>query len=170
VDRVYASVDYVLSGVGVEILSTDSVAGTSAIDLTGNFQQNTLYGNAGNNILDGRDGSDTLKGYGGADSFVFGDPLGAMNIDTIGDFSVADDTIRLENAIFGAIVGTGTLTADQFINNTTGIASDSSDRIVYEADTGKLFYDINGNAAGGSIWFGRLDSGLTLTNADFFVT
>lgn len=167
-DSVYASVDYVLSGLNVERLLTNSTTGTAAIDLTGNAQANTLYGNAGNNILDGGGGSDTIKGYGGADSFVVRDALGS--IDKIADFNVADDTILLENAIFNAIVGTGTLTTGQFVANTSGIAADSSDRIIYETDTGKLFYDTNGNAAGGAVQFGLLSSGLALTNADFFIT
>jgi Ca2+-binding RTX toxin-like protein len=168
-DSVYASVDYVLSGLNVETLLTNSITGTAAIDLTGNAQANKLYGNAGNNILDGRGGSDTIKGYGGADSFVFRDALGASNIDTIVDFSVANDTIRLENAIFNAIVGTGTLTSGQFVANTSGTAQDSNDRIIYETDTGKLFYDSNGNAPGGATQFAAITPGLGLTNADFVV-
>jgi UDP-N-acetylmuramate dehydrogenase len=36
------------------------------------------------------------------------------------DFSVADDTIRLENAIFNTIAGIGTLTAAQFRANASG--------------------------------------------------
>jgi Ca2+-binding RTX toxin-like protein len=167
-DAVYASVDYVLAGLNVEVLSADSATGTAAIDLTGNAQANTLYGNAGNNILDGRGGSDSLRGYGGADSFVFRDALGS--VDKIADFSVADDTIRLENTIFNAIEGTGILTAAQFRANATGKAEDSSDRIVYETDTGKLFYDTNGIGAGGAVQFGLLSSGLALTKTDFFIT
>jgi len=168
-DRVFASVDYVLSGLNLETLSTDNVTGTAAIDLTGNAQANTVYGNAGNNILDGRTGSDTLRGFAGADSFVFRDPLGAANVDTITDFNVAADTIRLENAIFNAIVGTGTLSAGQFVANASGTAQDANDRIVYETDTGKLFYDINGSAVGGAVQFGVVSSGLALTNADFLI-
>jgi Ca2+-binding RTX toxin-like protein len=168
-DRVYASVDYVLTGLNVEILSTSNAASTAAIDLTGNAQANQVYGNAGNNILDGRGRSDTLTGYGGADSFVFRDAPKSSNIDTIVDFSVANDTIGLENAIFNAVVGTGTLTASQFVANASGTAQDSADRIVYETDTGKLFYDSNGNAAGGSIQFATLSINLALTNQDFFI-
>jgi len=168
-DRVFAAADYVLSGLNVETLSTSNVLGTAAIDLTGNAQANTLYGNAGNNILDGRAGSDTLRGFGGADSFVFRDPLGPTNVDTIIDFSVAQDTIRLENVIFNAIVGMGTLSAGQFVANVSGTAQDANDRIIYETDTGKLIYDSNGSAVGGAVQFGLVSSGLALTNADFFV-
>ena len=168
-DRVYASVDYVLTGLEVEILSTTTVAGTAAIDLTGNGQVNRLYGNAGNNILDGGFGSDTLTGYGGADSFVFRDELGPSNIDTITDFSTVDDTIWLDNAIFVLIDGTGLLATTQFRANTSGTAQDADDRVIYETDTGKLFYDGDGNAAGGAVQFGLLTAGLAVTNADFLI-
>jgi Ca2+-binding RTX toxin-like protein len=98
---------------------------------------------------------------------LFNTALGASNVDIVTDFNVAADTISLENAIFTAIVGTGTLTVAQFTANASGIAQDASDRIVYETDTGKLFYDSNGSAAGGAVQFAVLDSGLTITNADF---
>ncbi|MEY9787720.1 Ca2+-binding RTX toxin-like protein [Sinorhizobium fredii] len=96
-------------------------------------------------------------------------PNASSNADKIEDFSAADDTIRLENAIFTAISGTGTLTAAQFVKNTTGSAADASDRIIYETDTGKLYYDSNGNAAGGSVHFATISTNLSITNADFFV-
>ena len=48
-------------------------------------------------------------------------------------------------------------------------AQDADDRIVYETDTGKLFFDSNGGAAGGSIQFAVVSPGLALTNADFFI-
>jgi serralysin len=75
----------------------------------------------------------------------------------------------LENAIFTTIVGTGTLTAAQFVANATGTAQDADDRIVYETDTGSVFFDSNGNAAGGGVLFAVLTPGLALTNADFLI-
>jgi hypothetical protein len=39
--------------------------------------------------------------------------------------------------------------------------------IIYETDTGKLFYDSNGNAAGGSVQIALLGINLALTSADF---
>jgi Ca2+-binding RTX toxin-like protein len=169
-DKVLSNIDYVLeAGVHVEQLATTSGAGTSGIDLTGNEIAQTLIGNAGSNILDGKEGSDTLSGLSGMDFFVFSTALGATNVDTITDFSVVADTIQLENAIFTALTTTGTLSPDAFRANTTGLAAAASDRIIYETDTGKLFYDADGSGAGNGIHFATVTDGLAFTNADFVV-
>ena len=164
-----SSVNFTLAIGGGRTVETMTLTGAGNINGTGNAQANALNGNAGNNVLDGGAGADTLRGNGGADSFLFRDALGASNIDTIAVFSVAADTIRLENAIFTTIAGTGTLTAGQFTANTTGLATDSAHRIVYETDTGNLFYDTNGSAAGGSVLFAVITAGLGLNNLDFLV-
>lgn len=64
---------------------------------------------------------------------------------------------------------TGTLAAGAFQANTTGLAEDTSDRIIYETDTGKLYYDSNGSASGGSVLFAILSNKPALTEADFVV-
>ncbi|WP_428662811.1 hypothetical protein [Reyranella sp.] len=165
-DRVNSSVSFDLSGQYIERLT---LTGSSNINGTGNSLDNTLVGNAGRNFLNGGTGSDVLTGGLGADVFVFRSALGLSNIDTITDFDVAADTIQLDNAVFTAIAGTGTLSLAQFAANASGTAQDASDRIIYETDTGKLFYDSNGNAAGGATQFATLSPGLALSNADFSV-
>ncbi len=135
--------------------------------LTGNSGVNTLNGGAGNDFLNGGLGADTLTGGSGRDNFVFNTAL--TSVDKITDFSVKDDTIRLENAIFTALKTTGVLNAQAFTANAAGVAQDGLDRIIYETDTGKLIYDSNGNAAGGAVHFATLSAGLALTNADFLV-
>ncbi|MEQ1952390.1 calcium-binding protein [Mesorhizobium sp. CN2-181] len=169
-DRIAAAVDYLLgAGVHVEAMQTTSLTGTSGIDLTGNEIAQKITGNAGSNILDGKGGNDTLTSGSGKDFFVFSTKLGTGSIDTVTDFNVADDTVRLENAIFTALTTTGALAASAFRANATGLAGDSDDRIIYETDTGKLFYDANGSASGDSIHFATLTIGLGLTSADFVV-
>ena len=154
-----------------KLVSIEGVRGTDAADrLTGSSVANLLRGDGGNDFLAGALGNDTLVGGGGRDTFFFNTTLNATsNVDLIDDYSVADDTIRLENAIFTAITGTGTLTVAQFVKNSSGTAADASDRIIYETDTGKLFYDSNGNASGGRIHFATLDPNLALTAADFYI-
>ena len=154
-----------LGGKQVENLT---LGGSGNINGTGNSFANVLTGNAGANVLNGGDGADTMKGGGGSDTFEFTTSLVAGKIDTIMDFSV-DDTIRLSRAIFNTIVGTGTLSATQFVANASGTAQDANDRIIYETDTGKLFFDSNGSAAGGATQFAQLSSGLALTANDFSI-
>ncbi|MEQ1950780.1 calcium-binding protein [Mesorhizobium sp. CN2-181] len=169
-DKLLTNIDYALgAGVHVEQLATTSGAGVSGIDLTGNEIAQTVIGNAGSNILDGKEGSDSLSGLSGMDFFVFSTALGAANVDEITDFSVAADTIRLDGGIFASAGGVGGLAAGAFRANATGAAADASDRIVYETDTGKLFYDADGNGAGAGIHFATVAAGLALTNADFEV-
>ncbi len=155
-----------------------TLTGVLDINGTGNVLANVITGNSGKNTLSGRDGDDTLNGglgldklLGGAgkDSFFFNTALSSGNIDTITDFSVADDTIRLENAIFTALSKTGALAAPAFASNLTGLAGDASDRIVYEKDTGKLFYDADGSGSAAGIQFALLSKNLVLTEADFIV-
>jgi Ca2+-binding RTX toxin-like protein len=183
-DEVRSSVSFSLGGEFIEDLR---LTGNANINGTGNALANTLAGNSGNNRLNGEGGDDTLNGGDGADLLIGGagnDQLvggsgndeyrfnaalnAGTNVDTIG-FNVAADTISLENAIFTAIVGAGTLTAAQFFASASGTAQTASHRILYETDTGNLFYDNNGNAAGGRVQFAQLAPGLAVTNADFVI-
>ena len=60
-------------------------------------------------------------------------------------------------------------TAALFVANATGSAEDADDYVVYDTDTGKLFYDRDGNGAGEAIQFAALSAGLGLTNQDFLI-
>lgn len=171
------------------LINIEAVRGTENVDrLTGSAVANRLRGDGGNDILDGRAGNDqldggagndrlvggvgndTLIGGAGRDIFVFNTALNATtNVDVIDDFSVADDTIWLENAIFTALTTTGALASTAFVANTSGLAADASDRVIYETDTGMLYYDSNGSAAGGRVLIADLDPGLGLTALDFSV-
>jgi len=166
-DRVLASVSYALgAGVEVEILSTTNNAGTGAIDLTGNELVNTVAGNDGANVLDGKGGSDTLSGLGGADAFRFTSALGAGNVDTITGYSVADDVIHIDDAVFTGLAA-GALAAGAF--NTGAAATDADDRIIYNSATGALLFDADGNGAGAAVQFAMLSTGLAMTASEFLV-
>jgi serralysin len=168
-DKVAAGVSYTLSaGVHVEQMTTTSAGGTAAINLAGNEIGQTITGNAGANRLEGKGGADQLRGLGGADTFVFATKLGGGNVDAILDFSVPDDRFLLSDAIFTAL-DPGTLAASAFRANASGLADDDTDRIVYETDTGHVFYDADGSGAAAGIHFATITAGLALTNADFSV-
>ena len=152
---------------------------------TGNLLANVLIGGTGADTLDGREGNDTLVGRAGNDnltgglgddSFLFATALSQAGVDTITDFHTHSDPggehdrIRLDNAngIFSRL-SNGNLTAAAFWSSTTGTAHDSTDRIIYETDTGWLNYDSNGTANGGVTHFATIQAGLDLNQTDFFV-
>ncbi len=177
-DTVRATVSYQLkTGKEVEALTTTNNNGVDEVDLTGNGLMQTIVGNAGANILQGlggddylqgRAGNDTLVGGAGADKFLFNTALNAAtNVDTITDMTAGIDIIRLDDAFFAGIGAAGVLNADAF--HIGAAAADAQDRIVYNSATGQLFFDSNGNAAGGSTLFANLATGLALSNTDFHV-
>lgn len=154
-------------GANVENLT---YSGTSAFRGTGNALDNVIRGATGADILDGGLGSDSLFGGGGRDIFLFRSALGPSNVDNIADFNTLDDTIRLENAIFGGLPTTGTLSSSAFVTGTSAL--DASDRIIFDDTTGHLFYDADGSGAAAAIHFATLDlAGLTgpVTASDFVI-
>ncbi|MDQ6436865.1 calcium-binding protein [Mesorhizobium sp. LHD-90] len=138
--------------------------------LAGNGASNAIQGGLGNDTIRGLGGNDKLTGNSGKDIFVFDTALNAAgNVDAIADFKAVDDTVNLENAVFKALTATGALAATAFSANTTGLAGDADDRIVYETDTGKLFYDADGNGAGAAIHFATLTGLPAIAAGDFQV-
>ncbi|MFC7498644.1 hypothetical protein ACFQRC_05355 [Enterovirga sp. GCM10030262] len=180
-DRVRSSVDFALKG-NVENLA---LTGAQYIDGTGNGLANIIRGNDGGNILDGHSGNDLLDGgagddglHGGrgrdrldggtgSDSFFFDTLLRANEADTILDFSAADDSIRLDRAIFQGVEADGRLPNHAFRAGTT--AEDASDRILYDEATGDIFYDADGDGGAAAVLFAQVTPGTELTAADFFV-
>ena len=170
-------------GTAIEI---GRLEGSTRFFLTGNVQSNGLDGNGASNVLTGLNGSDRLEGNGGndrlwggagddllfggagSDSFVFDTALNASNnVDIIADFVIADDVIRLDDAVFSGIGGTGLLTPAAF--RIGAAAADANDRIIYNSVTGALIFDSNGNAAGGAVQFAEIGLNLALTRLDFVV-
>ena len=169
-DLVKSGIVYAL-GNNVEKLT---LTGTANLNATGNSLANTLTGNSGANKLTGSGGNDVLIGGSGGDTLLGGigndtlrggaandtltggdgsdffrfDTALSSNIDTITDFNYLNDTIQLDNAIFTRL-GLGTLSSGNYRENNTGAAQDANDYIIYEVDAGRLYYDYNGNAAGG---------------------
>jgi Ca2+-binding RTX toxin-like protein len=142
--------------------------------VTGGWGNDLISGGAGKDALDGGGGADTISGGAGRDTltgsvgpdrFVFDATLNALsNVDTISDFSAAQDEIALDADIFSAI---GTMTADAF--HVGGTAQDAEDRILYKKFTGALFYDPDGNGPEAAVKFAVLTGSPDITFADFIV-
>lgn len=184
-DTIASTVSYSLTGQYVEHLY---LKGSAAINATGNTQVNRLTGNAGANVLNagagddvltgnagndtliGGTGSDSLRGDAGRDAFRFAEAPSAANADKILDYNVADDTIQLDNAFMPALgATTGVLAATKFVANTTGLATTTAQRLVYDTDDGRLYYDADGSGAAARILLATMTKHLALTNADFVV-
>ncbi|NIX77161.1 cadherin domain-containing protein [Microvirga terricola] len=132
-----------------------------------------LGGGNGNDQLWGGLGKDVLTGGKGKDIFVFDTKLNKKtNLDKIVDFSVKDDTIWLDNAVFkklgkGTAVKPGKLNKAFFTIGDT--AKDNNDYLVYDSKKGVLYYDADGSGSGKQVEFATLKKGLKMTAADFFV-
>jgi Ca2+-binding RTX toxin-like protein len=185
IDTITSTISRSLAGYAtVENLALINLA--TALNGTGNNFNNTLAGNnfgnilsgglgndvlaagIGNDRLFGGPGNDSLSGGLNSDIFVFNTaPNATANRDAITDFSHVDDTIQLENAVFAKLTAAGPLNPAFF--RFGAAALDANDYIVYNQATGGLFYDVNGNGAGGAILFAVLNNKQPLLANDFAV-
>ena len=162
-------ITHVISGTGNNLNNT----------ITGNRHDNDLYGRAGNDALNGGlgedtlhggAGKDTLKGGMGRDVFVFDTkPNKATNLDRITDYNVKDDTVWLDNAIFTKVGSNGSLKSGAFWTNNTGKAHDKDDRVIYDKDSGVLYYDADGTGSGKAVAFTTISKNLPVTSKDIFI-
>jgi hypothetical protein len=179
--------DFILTGnAGEDIFignnGDDTLNGGAGNDrLFGNENNDTLNGGLGNDLLDGGSGNDVLNGglgldvlTGGAgnDRFVFDTQLGANNIDTVTDFDAggngnqSNDLIVLGSNIFGALGNS--LDANEFVINTTGVASTTGAQIIYNSQSGTLFYDADGIGGAAAVQFATIQNlAGTLDRSDF---
>ncbi len=131
----------------------------------------TLLGSNGIDTLDGGAGVDSLTGGDGADTFRFSAlQLGSTAADVITDFeSSGGDRLALDNGWFTALAD-GALGGSAFESVSSGGATASSTRIVYDTALGKLYYDADGSGTGyAAVWFATLTGAPTLTTTDFLV-
>ncbi|CAK0749471.1 serralysin [Gammaproteobacteria bacterium] len=175
-DVVRSSITYTL-GANIENLT---LTGSINNNGTGNTLNNTITGNQANNLLNGGNGDDTLNGGlgtdiltggAGSDIFRFGSALGSSNIDTISDFVSGQDNLYLDDVTFTNIGVTGHFNSadDRFYGSAAGVSHDATDRIIYDTDSGALFYDADGSGAGAAIQFAILTGHPTLSAIDIWV-
>lgn len=137
-DLVQSAVTYTL-GANVENLT---LTGTSAIDGTGNTQDNAITGNAANNTLSGGAGSDTLNGGAGIDTLVGG---------------IGNDTYYVDNAgdVVTELAGEGTDTVYAYVSHT--LAANVENLRLHT--TGAI--NATGNALNNALYAGDGDNVLT---------
>jgi Ca2+-binding RTX toxin-like protein len=134
--------------------------------LRGSKLGDQLFGDHRANYLDGYFGNDTLTGGSGRDFFDFRFSLGASGVDTITDFKHDRDTIRLDDAVFTAI-GSSLSKSEFYARAGASEAHDTSDHIIYDTSTGRLYYDADALGGRAAIHFATLAGRPTLGVADF---
>jgi serralysin len=153
-------------------LIENAIGGSAGDTITGNATANRLQGRAGGDKLSGRAGHDTLDGGAGRDKFVFNVAPGAADADKIVGFVAADDVIHLERTLFKSIAKADgvALKDSQFYASKSGAAHDRSDRILYDATDGKVYWDRDGDGtAFEAEHFATLKGHPALSAADFLL-
>lgn len=124
---------------------------STKLNLTGNALNNVLAGNLASNVLSSGDGDDTLIGGGGRDTmkgglgndvFVVDNALGTAIL--IADYATGDK-IGLAAKVFGDLFANGALKAG--VLGRQEVAATPEMKLLYNADTGLLAYDADGNGS-----------------------
>jgi Ca2+-binding RTX toxin-like protein len=164
-----SNVETITGGTGAD---TITITGSTAATINGGLGIDTLTGGNGNDTINGGLGNDILTGGLGNDTFVFNTTLSSTtNKDTIKDFTIGQDAIQLDHAIFASLTA-GALSADNFIANSTGKAADGNDYMVYNTTSGALWYDADGSGVGVAVQIALIGTATphpTLSAADFSV-
>jgi Ca2+-binding RTX toxin-like protein len=154
------------------------------IGANGQGVSNELLGGAGNDSLvsgglggdrlDGGTGVDTLTGAGSdpgeGENFVFSAAPGTANADIIVNFGQSS-RIVLDGAAMPQVGASGTFVAGdgRFAANSSGIAQDANDRVIYDTDSGQIWYDADGNGTGGAQLIATLQGAPGVTATDIVV-
>lgn len=162
------------SGTDTLIGINNYIGGSGLDSVQGNDLDNIIHGNAGNDLIRGNNGDDVLNGglgndllVGGLgkDTFVFDTEL-VKNTDTITDFKVVDDKIALSSSIFTSLASG--VNSTNFLVTTGTKAVNTTDHLIYQSTTGKLYYDQDGTGSLSSVHLLTL-SGLPAIDTDSFV-
>ncbi len=142
--------------------------GTSNFTGIGSSDANTLRGGIGADFLSGLDGDDSIIGGSGADTLLGGNGTdlfryegGETGFDRILDFVSGTDKIALRSAFF---TPTGTV---DFVSGGSVVATSANSTILYDTNTGIVWYDDDGTGAGAAVAIAQLNPGQTFAAGDF---
>lgn len=151
--------------------------GSGADSLDGGAGGDRVVGGGGGDTLAGGAGRDQLTGdvpttghagkaavakSGGSDVFLFAE-LGKTHFDRIMDFRPREDQIALDRDVFKGIGAR--LDKGEF--KVGAKATDGNDRVIYDRENARLYFDNDGKGGTGQKIFAELKTAVKLTAADF---
>ena len=174
-------------GVAVGTSGSDKVYGDNRANvLVGAGGNDTLWGKGGVDIIDGGSGNDKIDGgepgttfsaavwdktrlIGGAGYDYFSVSIrGRRAAISTSSTTSASNTTRspLSKKIFKISANSkGYISSSAFWTGSS--AHDSNDRLIYDHNTGALYYDADGTGPKAAVQFAQLDANLKLTYKDF---
>jgi len=148
-------------------VTTKTVIGTDGNDRQyGTTASERFEGKGGDDMIWGGAGNDLIFTGEGRDAITFDSKTITANADTVVDFNVANDWIRLNDNVFTKL-WEGKLSSSVFRAGTKAL--DHNDHILYDQSSGKLFYDADGSGSGAAVHFATFENKVNLTAADFYV-
>ena len=162
-----AGADVIVGDAGNDVIDggsdADRLYGGSGNDqIFGGQGVDTLTGGPGIDRVDGGDGADRLYANSTPDTFVFGGTAGAG--DRVFSFQSGIHDLEIKASGFGGLAGSFAFTA-----NPNPIAPSAQQALLYDTDDGKLYFDADGNGAGGRIHVLTLIGAPTLQASDIIL-
>lgn len=141
----------------------DEIYGKGGDDGIGGHRGDDLIdGGAGDDRLHGGEDHDKLIGGTGDDTFIFRS-FAPDDSDRVVDFKHKADNIELDASIFTAL-DAGQLLNSEFVLGSKAL--DKNDYVIYNPDTGKLYYDDDGSGAHQQHLIATLDNLANLSASD----
>jgi Ca2+-binding RTX toxin-like protein len=156
-DWAFAGGRIVEGGGGNDSLTIHGNGDSSVTTVTGGVDNDRLSGGNGADRLTGGRGNDSLTGGAGADDFIFSSRA-TNGADRITDFAHGIDRLVFSGAEYSA---SAAFTAG-------AAASGVSAQFIWDAASGKLYYDADGSGAGKAYELAVFDGGAMVTKDDLF--
>lgn len=156
---------------GIGNASDNHIDGNSGNNvLRGLGGADVIVGGAGNDTINGGAGFDTMSGNDGNDRFVFDTAFVLDTNNSVIDFTHGADKLVLDKTIF-TVLAVGTLPDGAFVSGAgVSMAQEAGDRIIYDTDTGNLYYDADGTGtAFDPIQFANISGGPELAASDISI-
>lgn len=131
-------------------------AGFGGAHITGSSGDDSLSGGGGNDTIISGAGNDTVSGnFFGDDLYIFNAAPGEENADLLTGFTRHEfegfDTVVLDSSVMPELGAIGDFSAEDerfyAAADATG-GAETDDRVVYDTDSGRLYYDADGSGEG----------------------